>query len=150
MGVAFICLTLVPRSTVAFTPVSINIGVAFFSISVSLNVLLTLMIVIRLALHSKNIKNSLGAKGGASGLYNAVITMLVESCALYAVAFVIYIGFWRAHKPLEYVFFEILSEAQVRAVWTSQYILGNCFLIFTPNRSLLHSSLPSELPTGPR
>ena len=63
---------------------------AYFSICASLNVLLTLMIAGRLALHNRNMRNAIGASSGAGGLYKAIITMLVESSAVYAISCLLY------------------------------------------------------------
>ena len=86
----------------------------YFSISLSLNVLLTLMIVIRLILHAKTIRNAMGI-AGIGGLCKAIITMLVESCALYAVNSVLFIGPWSTRNSAENIFLPILTEIQVRA-----------------------------------
>ena len=42
--------------------------------------------------------------------------MLIESCALYAVAFVPFIVLWISRSAIQYVFLQILANAQVRAV----------------------------------
>jgi len=94
--------------------VVIDFGLPYFSISISLNVILTLMIVIRLVLHSKDIHATLGAPGGISGLYKAIITMLIESSALYAVNSALVIGLWVAGNDVAEVFFPVLAEIQVR------------------------------------
>jgi hypothetical protein len=44
----------------------------------SLNVLLIFVIIARLALHSRNIRNAIGASSGPGGLYTAIITMLAS------------------------------------------------------------------------
>jgi hypothetical protein len=113
-------------------PVAVKkFGVPHHSISVSLNVLLTLMIVGRLMLHSKGIRKAMGTSATAGRLYNAIVTMLVESCALYAVTFVLFVGPWAAHSPIAKTFFPILIQTQVRAVPPSE--VNN--LITTANRS---------------
>ena len=61
----------------------------YFSISLSLNVLLTLMIVIRLILHTRNIRAAMGI-AGSGRLSKAIVTMLIESCALYCELSVVY------------------------------------------------------------
>ena len=111
--------------TLDYTPVFSRFGVPYLSISVSLNVLLTLMIVIRLVLHGRNIRAATGSAAGISGLYNAVSTMLIESCALFAVTSLVVVGAlaWARNEdrpqfyhPGTYVvdiFFPILAEAQV-------------------------------------
>ena len=70
-----------------YTVTSANLDTSYLSICLSLNVLLTLMIVIRLMMHIRNIRNATGASDGSGGLHTAaatVVTMLIESYALYA------------------------------------------------------------------
>ena len=86
--------------------------IPYFSISLSLNVLLTLMIVIRLVLHNRNIRAIMGAPVGISGFHRTIITMLIESCALYAVSSLLVVG--KSTSRIAYLFMPILSEVQVR------------------------------------
>ena len=85
----------------------------YYSILLSLNVLLTFMIVIRIILHARNTRNALGITG-IGGLCKAVVTMLVESCALYAVSLALVIGPWGARNPITNFFSSILPSTQVR------------------------------------
>jgi hypothetical protein len=93
----------------------LNIGVPF-SISVSLDIILTAMIIVRLVLLSREIRNAMNAPFRLSGLYKAVITILGESCALYAVTFLLWIGTWATDNPVQYFFFPILAQTQVRGL----------------------------------
>jgi hypothetical protein len=95
------------------------VGIPYFTISLSLNVLLTLMIVVRLILHSRNIGNVMGARAGPGKLYKAIVTILIESSALYAVSFALFIVSWIAQSWLMDTFWPILNETQVCAVPTS-------------------------------
>jgi len=113
MGILFIYQTSQPNSSI-WNNVAINFGLPYFSISISLNVLLTLMIVIRLVLHSRNIRSAMGAPVGISGLYKAIVTMLIESSALYAVNSLLFIGPWGAGSHAADIFLPILAETQVR------------------------------------
>ena len=88
-------------------------AVPYYSILLSLNVLLTFMIVIRLILHARNTRNALGITG-IGGLCKAVVTMLVESCALYAVSLALVIGPSSARNPITNFFGSILPSTQVR------------------------------------
>ena len=97
------------------------------SISLSLNVLLTFMIVVRIALHTKNTRAALGL-AGIGGLCNAVITMLIESCALCAVSLLPVIGSWVARSSVVNFFMCILPQTQVRAfLQRPSTILGQVF-----------------------
>ena len=86
----------------------------WFTISLSLNIILTLMIVVRLILHTRAIRTAMGGSG-IGGLSKAIVTMLVESCALYAVSSVLVIGPWGATATIGNTFLSILPEIQVRA-----------------------------------
>ena len=92
---------------------TLDFGLPYLSISVSLNVLLTVMIVVRLALHSRSIPSARGA-AGTIGLYRTIITMLIESSALYAVNSLLLIGLWGAGNRTADTFLPILAETQVR------------------------------------
>jgi hypothetical protein len=126
-------------------------GDAYYSIALSLNLLLTLMIITRLVLHSKNIRSALGAQHGVGGLYKTIIAMLVESCALYAVSFVLLVAPWASQNVIQLITFQILPELQVRSVFLlprPSSILG-CLTVMT-NSALPRSSLPFGSLTEPR
>ena len=114
MGVTFIYQTSQPDNSV-WSTTAVNFGLPYFSISIALNILLTLMIVVRLVLHSRNIRAAMGAPAGISGLYTAIVTMLIESSALYAVNSLLFIGPWGAGNHAADIFLPILAETQVRA-----------------------------------
>ena len=86
---------------------------SYLSISISLNVLLTLMIVIRLILYTRNTRNALGSSG-IGGMCKAISTMLIESCALYAVSSLLVIIPMAIQNFVMNVFFPVLAETQVR------------------------------------
>lgn len=132
------------------TAVANKFGIPHHSISVSLNVLLTLMIATRLILHDREVKSALGASVSANGLYKAVVAVLTESCALYAVTFLLFVGPWAAGSPVASTFFPILVQTQVRD--TFRYIVDLWHFCPTTltNRSSLHSSSSCELRTGAR
>ena len=88
-------------------------GLPYFAVSFSLNVLLTSMIVIRLILHTRNIRDAMGISG-IGGLSKAIATMFIESCALYAVSSLLVLGPWSAVNSSVDIFLPILAEAQVR------------------------------------
>ena len=112
MGIALIYQTSQPDSSI-WNSVAISFGLPYFSISVSLNILLTLMIVVRLTLHNINIRNTMGAPAKTSSLYQAIkaiVIMLVESSALYAVNSLLFIGPWGAGSHVADIFLPILAE----------------------------------------
>ena len=112
----------------------VDLNLSFYSISISLNVLLTLMIVIRLILHQRNIQAAMGVRPGAGGMYKAVVTMLVESYALYAVTFLIFIVPWAMNNYAAYIFAPIGAATQVRVV-SCIFLNLLYFVIVFPDRS---------------
>jgi hypothetical protein len=94
---------------------SINFGIPYFSASLSLNILLTLMIVIRLILRGRRVRDTMGPLVRLNKFYKAIVTILVESCALYAVSSILNIGPWCTNNPVQFAFFPILVQTQVRA-----------------------------------
>ena len=112
MGIVLVYQTSQPSSI--WNSLAATTGIPYFSISVSLNVLLTLMIVTRLILHGRNIQSAMGGPVRVGGLYKTVVTMLIESCALYAVTSLLFIGPWYAKNHASDIFLPILAEVQVR------------------------------------
>ena len=96
---------------------AISTGVPYFSISISLNVLLTLMIVTRLVLHRRNIQRALGAQAGKSGVYTAVVTILIESSALYAITSLLFVVPWGVGSRVAQIFLPALAQTQVCPVF---------------------------------
>ena len=99
-------------------------GLAYLSISFSLNVLLTLMIIIRIVLHVRNTRAAVGISG-IGGLSKAIVTMLIESCALYAVSTLLVLGSLGADNggsPITNFFLPILTQTQVRVSLRPLYL----------------------------
>lgn len=94
------------HSTIKFPLVS-------YPATLSLTILLTLMIIIRLTLHGRNIQRVLGSGSNGSGLYKTIVTALIESYALYALTFIVWLALSSANNPTSLVFAPILLESQV-------------------------------------
>ena len=115
-----------PGTIIVNSTVTANLGRSYFTVSFALNVLLTSMIVIRLILHKRNIRNAMGALAGAGQLYGAIITILVESSALYALSFLLFFVPWAVNSWVEDTFWSVLIESQVRAAFC--FTLSHCNL----------------------
>jgi hypothetical protein len=116
MGVGFLYLGQMPPNLLLAHYVTFaDFGKAYYSMSLSLDVLLTLMIVARIALHSRDIRSAIGSLAKPSGrLYKTLVTILVESCALYTVSYLLFLGPWASSSPVCDAFFPMLAANQVR------------------------------------
>jgi hypothetical protein len=119
MGIMLIYQTSQPNSSI-WDSVAVSFGLPYFSISLSLNVLLTLMIIIRLVLQSGNIRTAMKAPSGATRLYKGVVTTLIESSAIYAVSSLLFVGPWGSGSHVADIFLPILAQTQVRAFFFFQ------------------------------
>lgn len=123
-----------------------HLEVPYFSISLSLNILITLMIAARLIRHSRNIRSAIG-RTSDNGLYNTVVTMLVESCVLYAVGSLLFLGPLGAKSPIQGIFAPSFGNVQVRVRSFLEAQLS--LIVVTNGRSSLRTSSFYESPTGP-
>ena len=145
LGILFVYHAVQPLK---FAAVNIDIGLVYFAVCLSLNALLTLMIIARLLIHRRNIRKAVEASAGFSGLYTAVITMLVESAALYAFTFILYIGSWAADDAAVFIFSPIISQIEVRAIFSFSQRTATLLSDNHKNRLLLRFSLLYELPSA--
>ena len=107
-------------------------GLMYFVLSLSLTTLLTVMIILRLVLHARNIRNALGSRANASGLYKTIVVTLVESYALYTITFIVLIVLGNLVDPLGLFFAPVFAGTQVSATLESLQstaILQRCRLI---------------------
>ena len=88
-------------------------AIPYFSISLSLNIILTLMIVIRLTLHARGVRTAMGGTG-SGGLCKAIVTMFIESCAMYSVISVLVLAMIGVGSSVLNIFMLILAQTQVR------------------------------------
>ena len=111
MGITFTYQTSQSRGSFWY---NVNFGIPYFSISMALNVLLTLLIIIRLVLYTRNTRTALGLTG-VGGLCIAIVTMLVESCAIYAMSSLLVLIPLAVGSHIESTFLAVLTQTQVRA-----------------------------------
>lgn len=92
-----------------------DFGISYFSISLSLNIFLTLMIITRLVLHNMAVRITPETPTGAARIYKTIVTMLIESFALRAGSILLFIGTWASGSSVEYLFFPVLAATEVIA-----------------------------------
>lgn len=111
MGIMTIYQSSRPDSSL-WTTVTVNFALPYFSISSALNITLTLLIIVRLFMHQRRFTSVLGKRSAAH--YMGIISMLVESSAIYAVSSLLFIGTYGANNSISILFLPILSQTQVR------------------------------------
>ena len=80
------------------------------------------MIVTRLILHIRDVGKTAGALEESSGVHTVsatVVTMLIESYALYAVALLSYVVSWAVHSGVGSLLSALVGATQVRVDFTS-------------------------------
>jgi hypothetical protein len=116
-GILFIYKATRADSAIVALDAIIHFGAPFFSVSFLFNAIVTLMIIARLVLHRKNIRNAMGATAGVGGLYKTVITIFIESYAISTISSLLFIGPWLAKSPVQYIFLQINAQTQVGAIF---------------------------------
>ena len=117
--------------------VPIGFVLPYFSISLALDVLLTLMIVARLIRYIGNIRTAMG-RTEIGGLCKAIVITFIESSALYAASSLLVVG--RSNVGTTVVLLPILAETQVRAFSRPQSLdgLSDVRVDWTGHRSAAH------------
>ncbi|KAJ7708216.1 hypothetical protein B0H17DRAFT_1273970 [Mycena rosella] len=92
---------------------SVQFGTAYWSLSIALNILLTISIVIRIWFVRRQIRTLLGTQH--SGQYISIAAMLIESAALYAVWSTVFLVSYARQSPLENILLPAQGQIQVIA-----------------------------------
>ncbi|KAF7290742.1 hypothetical protein MIND_01314900 [Mycena indigotica] len=92
---------------------SVQFGTAYWSLSISLNILLTLLIVGRILVLRKRVKGTLGAQHAQQ--YFSSAAMIIESASLYAVVGLIFIVTYARSSSVQNLVFPILGQVQAIA-----------------------------------
>ena len=125
LGIASICQV---SGIGYYTVAAINVTTAYYSICLLLNILLTLMIVIRLMVHIRSLGKAAVISGGSDQPHTAaatVITMLTESYALYAAVLLSYVVSWGTHSLVLVLFSGAIGAIQVRSASDASDTLPN-------------------------
>lgn len=114
MAILFLYQVSFPEVSI-FAPSAANFGLAYFSLATTLNTLLTMLICGKLLLEQRRLKRTQGIHPNASSNipYKSIISIFVESSALYSVTSLIFIGTYAANNVVSGIFLTILSQIQV-------------------------------------
>ena len=90
---------------------SLNFSVPYFSLSLSLNVIVAILIVTRLLLERRKIVAALGKQHAKQ--YVSIAAMIIESAALYSVFSLTFLGLYGANHPVQNIFLQVLPQIEV-------------------------------------
>jgi len=111
IGSSIVLLVETARPGAGFgNPLISKFGTAFWSISVSLNVISTILIAGMLLYHDRKLRR-LGFQG--NGPYTGIAAVLAESAALYSICGLIYIPLFARNMDLQYPFSPLFISAAV-------------------------------------
>ncbi|KAF7329198.1 hypothetical protein MKEN_00180400 [Mycena kentingensis (nom. inval.)] len=88
----------------------VNFGIAYWSLSIALNLLLTTAITARILLVRRELRGILGADHAKQ--YVSVVAMVIESAALYAVWSLAFLIAFALHSPIRDMFLPVLGQVQ--------------------------------------
>lgn len=112
-SVAFGILFLKQVGTVSQSPwdsAGINFTIPYYSMSLALNILVTILIVLRLLVYRHRIVRAMGAGHGSQ--YTSLAAMVVESAAIYSGFALLFIVPFALSSPLAQLFLQALSMVQ--------------------------------------
>jgi hypothetical protein len=103
-----------------------NFGLPYFAIAVGLNVLLSLTISARLLSQNWRARTSM-LESSLTFLYRNATILLIESCSVYAIVSIMFIGPYSANSYAWAIFLPVLAQVQVSTGW--------CFRTSPPDES---------------
>jgi len=98
-------------------------GTSYYIISLSINIMLTILITIRLLMYRRIVTVSLSADHAKH--YLSLAAILVESAALYSVLAIMFIVTYAINNPLNQIFLGVASAAQQIASYLIIYRLAD-------------------------
>ena len=93
-----------------WTKTTVNFGIPYWSLSASLNILVTLLIVLRLLYVRRRLSKALSSSHTRT--YISVATMLVESAALYSITALIFIITYARNSAVQSLVLPVLGQVQ--------------------------------------
>ena len=111
-----------------WTHTTVQFSLPYFSISISLNILLTLLLVGRLFYMSERAKRAIGREHAAT--YSSIASMLLESAVPYAVTGLIFIITYARNSNVQNLVLPVLGQIMVRRVSLHLYSICQIPLTF--------------------
>lgn len=93
-------------------PKAVNFGISYWSLSIGLNILLTILIGGKLWSMRSKVHSAMGKQH--AGPYTSLLSMLIESAALYSIWGMVFIIMYGRNSPAQNLFLPPLGQVQVR------------------------------------
>ncbi|KAJ6562306.1 hypothetical protein B0H19DRAFT_942782 [Mycena capillaripes] len=113
MGIMLIIQTAHPLGSL-WANGTLNFALPYFTLSVSMTVITTVIMITWLILARRRLQHLLGSSEDSEP-YIGIAAMLCESCALYSIFSLIFIALYAVNNPVQYVFFASLANVQIIA-----------------------------------
>jgi hypothetical protein len=92
-------------------PEAMKLGISYWSLSISLNTILTLAIVSRLFYVRRRVRGALGDHH--SDTYTSIAAMLIESASLYSIWGLVFLVCYARNTPFQNLLLPALGQVQV-------------------------------------
>ncbi|KAG2039752.1 hypothetical protein BDR03DRAFT_991702 [Suillus americanus] len=112
VGIMF--LLQVTSNSPYFSSTNINYTVPYLSLSLALNIIISIVIVLRLLTYRHRISKVLGSSYGTQ--YTSIAAMIVESAALYSAFSVAFLTLFLLNNPISAVFIQSFTQVQIIAM----------------------------------
>lgn len=93
---------------------TVKFGIPYSSLSAALSVFITILITTHLLLFRRQLRRELGSSHALAIPYVSIAGMLIESSALYAACFLLFIGPYASGSHISNLFLPTLVQVQVR------------------------------------
>ncbi|KZV68536.1 hypothetical protein PENSPDRAFT_609927 [Peniophora sp. CONT] len=126
----------------------VNWTIPFLSLSLAINILVTLFIVSRLLFHRHRIASALGNRYGTQ--YTSIAAMIVESAAIYSAFSLLFLVPFGLNSPISEIFLQSLGQVQISATFLIIFRVaqGKAWSSSVATQVTTGSSAPSSYPMG--
>lgn len=114
-------------------------GTTYYSISLGVNIILTILITVRLLIYRKRILETLPPEHAKH--YISIVSIIVESAALYSVCAILFLITYAINNPTNQVLLGIASAAQVC------FQTVNLYSRYSPTYLAANRQLPDHIPS---
>lgn len=106
---------------------SLNFSLPFFTLSLSHNIIITLLIALRLLIQRKHIADVLGYKHAQQ--YISIVAIVVESAAIFSITSITFLGLYLSNNSVQNVYFQILPQVEVSDLFPCPILFAETYFL---------------------